>query len=714
MAELQVLIGKSDLNKSIASPNLNAKRKLKILLGDLRHTTGGKSIVIMPVGIGYIAAYTQAQLGAENLDFNLFVEPNPMIEAIKKTSPDIVAVSNYCWNAELSGLMLKIAKETDPNMICIAGGPDFPIKKERRQNYLQDRGHIDFYAYQEGERAFANLVGKIMIMNGRSLADLKAEPHEGMMSVNPRTGELIIGETYPRMKNLDEIPSPYLGGLMEKWFDGHYAPSLETARGCPFTCTFCEAGAGWYSTVSTFSLERMEKELGLIAQRMAQYPNVLLAIHDSNFGMFKRDEEVADIIRALQDQYDWPNAFEVTTGKGSYDRILKIMAVLKNKMTMSTSVQSLNPETLKIIERRNPPLEKLVAIIAEIKRRGISTTSELILPMPLETKESFFDGFRTLLNAKVNQITPFTTMLFKGTEIASDENRQKYAQQSKFRLLPRQYGEYDRRKCFEIEEVCIATNTMSFEEYLECRGFSLIATVLSNDQFDVIARHLNELGIDIYDFNIYVWNLVRSGKTKISDLYFNYLKETREELWDSPQALIDYYTDQDHYEKLGYGETGDNKIRKYRTKMFLEQSEAMAELAYAAIRQMLGEKANQEIIDSLSAVEKWIIATRHIGNNITNASLDEAPLELHLSYDVNSWYNSDINTSPLTIHKKPVRYRIYSDKKHIRQMMEDGKRLFGDNISFTVGKLLVNFSVKSFWCKTELVAESPELLVRVN
>ena len=259
MAELKILLGKSDLHKPADQKHLRPKRKLKILLGDLRHTAGGKSIVIMPVGIGYIASYTQAQFGAENLDFNLFVEPEPMIEAIKKTDPDIVAVSNYCWNAELSGLMLKIAKETNPNTICIAGGPDFPIKTERRQKYLWDRGYIDFYAYQEGERAFSNLVGKIMTMEDRSLADLKTESHEGMISINLRTSELVVGETYPRMKNLDEIPSPYLGGLMEKWFDGHNAPSLETARGCPFTCTFCEAGAGWYTAVSTFSLERMEK-----------------------------------------------------------------------------------------------------------------------------------------------------------------------------------------------------------------------------------------------------------------------------------------------------------------------------------------------------------------------------------------------------------------------------------------------------------------------
>ncbi len=659
----------------------------------------------MPVGIGYIASYTQAQLGAENVDVTLFAEPEPLIAEIKTGNPDVVAVSNYCWNTELAGLMLKIAKETNPNIVCIAGGPDFPLKKEKRQKYLQDRNYIDFYAYQEGEMSFANLVKKIM--GGGSLADLKKEPHEGMAAIHPTTGNMVMGLAFPRMKNLDDIPSPYLSGLMDQWFDGHYAPSLETARGCPYTCTFCEAAASWYTSVSYFSLARMEEELGYIAQRIAQYPSVLLAIHDSNFGMFKRDEETAHIIRALQDKYNWPNAFDVTTGKAQYDRILDIMTILKNKMIMSTSVQSLNQDTLKIIERKNPSPEKLKEIITEIKRRGISTASEIILPLPLETKESFFSGFRILLDTKVDRIIPYTTMLFKGTELASDESRQKYAMQSKFRLLPRQYGQYDGRKCFEIEEVCVATNTISFEEYLECRGFSLVATVLSDDQFDVIPRHLKELGIDIFDFNLHVWDLVKSGETKISKLYFDYLKETQDELWDSPQDLIDYYTNQDNYDKLSIGETGDNKLRKYKTKIFLEQFKATTELAYATIRQILGEKADQKTLDSLSATEKWVLAARHISNNIDSVSQDTAPVVLQLPYDVCAWYNDGVHVDQLATYAKPVQYRVYPDTKHIAQIMSDARGLFGDNVSFTVGKLLISYSIKPFWCKTETETDAP-------
>ena len=40
-----------------------------------------------------------------------------------------------------------------------------------------------------------------------------------------------------RIKDLDEIPSPYLTGILDKFFDGNLTPFLETNRGCPFTCS---------------------------------------------------------------------------------------------------------------------------------------------------------------------------------------------------------------------------------------------------------------------------------------------------------------------------------------------------------------------------------------------------------------------------------------------------------------------------------------------
>ena len=83
---------------------------------------------------------------------------------------------------------------------------------------------------------------------------------------------------------------------MDQYLDGRFQPFIESARGCPYACTFCEAASSWYNKVNSFTVERVKKELLYIAKRMKNFPDVPLAIADSNFGMLKRDEEISDYI----------------------------------------------------------------------------------------------------------------------------------------------------------------------------------------------------------------------------------------------------------------------------------------------------------------------------------------------------------------------------------------------------------------------------------
>ena len=67
---------------------------------------------------------------------------------------------------------------------------------------------------------------------------------EGSMSLSSNKKTLLIGDSIDRLglKNKidgrDCVPSPYLTGLLDKFLDGKYIPSFETARGCPFSCHF--------------------------------------------------------------------------------------------------------------------------------------------------------------------------------------------------------------------------------------------------------------------------------------------------------------------------------------------------------------------------------------------------------------------------------------------------------------------------------------------
>lgn len=672
----------------------------KIALGYLRHITAGKHTFFMPIGISYIASYVLSRMEAGSVEIRLYDNPDGIIKDIADWGPQIVGLSNYCWNSELSLAVLRYAKRMDPAVVCIAGGPNFPVESAECHAYLSKRPEIDFYVYFEGELSFTQLVKKIQ--GGAEISHLKSEPQMGIMSIHPKDKNLVFGGPMPRLTNLDEIPSPYLNGLLDQWFNGYYAPSIETARGCPFSCGYCYTGQSYYNRITTFSVQRIKDELTYIARRMRKYPNILLSICDNDFGMTERDEQIAVHIGKLQDEFGWPNAFDITTGKRNYDRILRISAILKNKMYIACSLQSLNPGTLKIIKRKNLPLDEYREINTEIERRGMNSVTEIIVPMPKETKNSFFEGSARIINILNPKLfVPHTTMLLPGTYLASKECREKYQMQTKFRILPRQFGEYFGEKCFEIEEVCIATNTMPFNDYLEIRGFLLISSFFSSELFDVVHRHLKELKVDAYDYFRHLWKLIKSGKGVLSETYRRYMKEVGEELWDSRNAIYDYFTKEKNYKKLLDGTLGDNLIRKYKAELFLENCIASIELAYASIEAIAGNILSEKIKESMSSAKSWMIATRNIGSVFKDKRYIDTDETLHLPYDVNAWYLDGANCDPLIAYNTSADYQIFCDADNLKKIFDEMKTLYGGDFIFQAGKMLTHSSINNFYRKCE-------------
>ena len=678
---------------------------IRIALGDLRHKTCGRHAVFMPIGISFLASHMLEHTSIQKSNVRLYDDPEIILKDLKEWVPDIIALSNYCWNAELTQKIITYAKKINPNIICIMGGPEVPRIPESDKDYFLQRKEIDFFIVQEGERAFSNLINNLVTSSGiKKLSELegvKSTTHGGIVSIHPQTKELIFGGHLPRITNLDEIPSPYLMGLMEQFFDGAYAPSVVIARGCPYTCGFCSAGHQWYSRVVRFSPDRLKKELDYIAQRMKKYPDVLLAIMDSNFGMYQEDEEIAEYIRTLQDKYDWPNAFDVTTGKANYDRILNIAETLKNKMFVSSSVQTLNPKTLEIIKRRNLPMDQYKELLKELKRKKMITISELIMPLPEETIQTFFDSIKTLYAAGVDFIIPYTTMLLKGTTLSSAESRKKYSMVTKYRLIPRQFGEYVGEKCFEVEEVCVATNTMSFEEYLEGRGFALISALLSSEQYDIIFRHLKELNIDKYSYIMWMFERIQSGNSSLSDIYNQFIEETKKELWDSKEELSEFFSKEENYAKLLEGRFGDNLLRKYQAKIFREQGISSINFAYEGIKNIAASQLSPLDMEILDVTKQWMVTTRNVWSVFDDNLYREKTDLLILPYDVLAWYENKESLKPLREYQGEVRYQVFCDVPHVEGIIKGWQKLFGSDPLFQFGKGILNRSVTNFWRKVK-------------
>ena len=674
----------------------NSKMKnLKILLTDPRHNTKGFHSRSIPINIGYIGEYLKAKIKNINIELKLAVEPNEIFELLKNWKPNILGCSNYVWNASLSYSMCEYLKEIDPNNLCVLGGPEFPAGTgatkitntemdqtyDKSFKYLLDRPAVDYFAYCDGEVAFIEII-KIFIENNFSIESMKNnnQPIEGNVSLSRDKTKLLVGNYINRIgmkggvksDGRDVIPSPYLSGLLDKFLDGTYTPAFETARGCPFLCAFCDQGLD-KTKVTAFSTKRLADEMMYVGEKMSKIEAGTKTIHifDNNWGLFQKDVDLADHILEVMDKYDWPGHIKCSTPKSKWENLLKINDKLKNRVSIGLSMQSANLDVLKIIKRKNWAMQQYIDFVQELRKRQKPVNSELIVPLPGETEESFFKGIEFLMDNKVQPST-YTLMVLCGAEFGKDKYIKDNKMKTKFRILPRQFGNYNGRKLFELEEVCIETSTMNFQSYLKCRNYNFILQMICHPIFSPIFDLTQKLGLSWYQFSKKLVDKVedKNFKGDLKNLFNDFCEESYQELFDTREEAIEFYSKSENYNALVEEKKGSNLLTKYTGKSILIY-ENIIDTCFKILREHFKDNHDENLNYVFISSEKWlknISLTKQILNENSNGSeglVEENKYDLELKFDFPEW----IKNKELKFDRfiKNTKYEIYYDYNRINE-----------------------------------------------
>ena len=136
-------------------------KPLKIYLGDLTYDTVTVSTNSFPLNIGYIASYCIG-LFKSKVEIKLFKYIKDLELAILTSPPDLLGLSNYCWNQNVSHEMFTLLHNKNPNALSVWGGPNIPGIKSHQEEWLKNFPEVDVYVPLEGEVGFSNVVENVL------------------------------------------------------------------------------------------------------------------------------------------------------------------------------------------------------------------------------------------------------------------------------------------------------------------------------------------------------------------------------------------------------------------------------------------------------------------------------------------------------------------------------------------------------------------------
>lgn len=653
-----------------------------IYLADLSHDGLRIATDCFPLNIGLVAAYAKRQFG-EEIDIKLFKYPKALFRAIRERPPDILGVSNYVWNSHLSEWACEMAKQIRPETLTVQGGTNYPFHAAGQAEFLATRPCTDVHVYYEGEVAFTNLVSRYLDV--REVAGVKARAIDGCQFLDPASGRLVSGASVERVKVLDEIPSPYVTGLLDEFFDGRLMPMMETTRGCPFLCNFCNAGDVYFNKVNKFSLEYVQKELEYIGLRVTSLGITSLMLADNNFGMFTRDAEVSKLIKRSQDQYGWPLQIGAWTGKNSKERVIKATEILGASLSINMAVQTMDQTVLVNIKRDNISLESYRGINAVLAKQNRSQEAEIIVPLPGETLHSYLRGLEDLMASGVRKVTSYTLQLLYGTDYKDAAYRQAHGYVGKWRVVPLDFGRYEGRVILDAEEVAVSSKTMSFQDYLQIRSLAFVTELAYNNFIShEMVKYLGERGVSAFVWVRHIWERLAQAPTEIRAVHDSFLRETRDELWDSEEALLAFYRRPEHYERLMQGDAGGNVLFKHKSLVITQHlpswvSFIMENGAELVLSRALSSEEARSVKREVAALDAFMQA-KLVG--VLNAAGSTNDLVIDSPYHVLRWISDPAGRpfSSFEAGESSVQYRFYFDATQMAER-QDTFRRYGTDIS---------------------------------
>ncbi len=456
----------------------------------------------LPYSVGCLWSYAkQFDFVNENFELVDIIFRRERIDTLvaRLDNLDLCFLSCYMWNWEYNKALAQSIKAKFPRCKIVMGGPQ--ITDSPTDSFFRSYNYIDTVCLTEGEETFVKIL--------ETVADNRP-----------------LLQTYQgaRLNNLD-IPSPYLSGVFDNIIADNpkyvFNATLETNRGCPFACTFCDWGSLTYAKIRKFHIEKVFAELEWIAKNRIDF----VTIADANFGVFfERDMAITDELLRLQKVYGFPKVVDATWYKNASEKVLQIVKKFTSgeqfNRGMTLSVQSMDDAVLTAIKRKNMDISSLKDIFAKCNKEGIKSYTETILGLPEETYNTWANGQCAILEAgQHGAIESWLLQLLENAELNKLEQRQLHGIKT---VTAHGYvsGSEEEDDVEESAELVVGTKYMPFDDFVDSWLYSwMINNFHCFGWTQVYTRYANSLGTSYRSMYDKLLDAIKQDQGLVNNLY---------------------------------------------------------------------------------------------------------------------------------------------------------------------------------------------------
>jgi len=328
-----------------------------------------------PIGLIALAAYLRANHGHTVKVLDTVARPRPLealLEEARRFRPDVLGISTFTYTFYDALALARRLKAEFPTVPIVVGGPHTSLFATETLAHPE----IDYLIIGEGEEPFSTLLD--------SLQAGTPPPAVGGLAFRTAAG-LHIGA--PAMvENLDALPIPAYDLLEEGLYystigSGGKTITLNSSRGCPYKCTFCQVLVKGYRAHSIDYLLRYIRHFYDKGYRNFYFFDDLFNITKARIIEFSErlleaGLDISWIFRGRVDQLD--------------DEVCRVAARAGCGQVL-LGVEDYTDEGLAAI-RKGITIGQAASAIKAAARHGITTSTNWIIGLPTHKGEQDLEG----------------------------------------------------------------------------------------------------------------------------------------------------------------------------------------------------------------------------------------------------------------------------------------------------------------------------------